>query len=87
MLTNVIVLEERIVADTLLKAMWIWIGVLLFVMTQVIHNFDFIESLRNSVITLLTIGVIWIMLTILSALSYNVYNFIYELSKEVGQYG
>lgn len=86
-LTNITVLEERIVADALLTVMWIWIAALMFVMTQVIHNFDFIEALRNSAVTLLTIGVIWIMLTILSALGYNVYNFVYELSREVSQYG
>ncbi|OUS78613.1 hypothetical protein B1748_00620 [Paenibacillus sp. MY03] len=86
-LTNVIVLEERVVADSLLTVMWMWIAMLMLVMTQVIHNFDFMEAIRNSAVTLLTIGVIWIMLTILTALGYNVYNFVYEFSREVIQYG
>ncbi|GGD57274.1 YIP1 family protein [Paenibacillus nasutitermitis] len=85
-LTNIVVLEERIIVDGLLQVMWLWVALLLFVMTQVIHNFDFMEAFKNSLITLFTIVVIWVLLIILGALSYNVYNFIYELTREVGQY-
>jgi len=85
-LSNVVVLEERIIVDGLLQIMWLWVALLLFVMTQVIHNFDFMEAFKNSLITLFTIVVIWVLLIILGALSFNVYNFIYELTREVGQY-
>ncbi|MFC4600052.1 YIP1 family protein [Cohnella hongkongensis] len=82
-LTNFVVLEEWIVIDLLRQAMWIWILVLFFVMTQVIHNFDFTEAVRNAVITLLTIGVIWVFAMIVSGLVYNFYDFLTQVYREV----
>ncbi|OXS58081.1 hypothetical protein B1A99_15765 [Cohnella sp. CIP 111063] len=82
-LTNFVVLEEWIIIDLFRQAMWIWIIVLFLVMTQVIHNFDFTEAIKNAVITLLTIGVIWVFATIISGLVYNFYDFIAQIYREV----
>ena len=82
LLSNILTLEERIIIDALQGLMLIWQVVMLIVMTQVIHNFDFTETLKNTVITTFTIGVIWIFLFIISGLSYNLYDFFYQLYKE-----
>jgi len=82
-LTRFVVLEEWIVIDLIYRVMWIWILFLFFVMTQVIHNFDFTEAIKNAAITLLTIGVIWVFLMIIFGLSYNVYDFFAQTYREV----
>ncbi len=82
-LTNFVVLEEWIVIDLIHRCMWIWIIVLFFVMTQVIHNFDFTEAIKNAVITMFTIGVIWVFVMIISGLAYNFYDFITQIYREV----
>lgn len=81
-LSNVITYEERVIVDSLNGIMYIWLGVMLIVMTQVIHNFDFMETIKNMAITLFTIGTIWIFILIISGLTYNLYDFFYQLYKE-----
>ncbi len=82
-LTNLVVLEEWIVIDLIRQAMWVWIVVLFFVMTQVIHNFDFTEAFKNASVTLFTIGIIWVFAMIVSGLVYNFYDFIEQIYREV----
>lgn len=82
-LTNFVVQEEWIIIDLAHQIMWIWIIVLFFVMTQVIHNFDFTEAIKNAVITLLTIGVIWVFVMIIGGLAYNFYDFVKQIYREV----
>ncbi|BBI31604.1 YIP1 family protein [Cohnella abietis] len=86
-LTNFVVLEEWIIIDLINQSMWVWIIVLFFVMTQVIHNFEFTEAIKNAVITLFTIGVIWLFFTIVSGLVYNFYDFIIQIYREVTFHG
>ncbi|WP_409345461.1 YIP1 family protein [Paenibacillus sp. MBLB4367] len=85
-LSNVVVLEEKVLVTSLEQIMVIWLGVLFFVMTQVIHNFEFIETLKNSLITVFTVLMIWFFLFVASGLTYNVYDFLYQLQREVTQY-
>ncbi|WP_274362114.1 YIP1 family protein [Paenibacillus thermotolerans] len=82
-ISNIIVFEEWIVYDLLTQIMWFWILLLFFVMTQVTHNFDFLETVKNIAITVFTIGVIWIFLTIIIALTVNLYDFIQQIYREV----
>ncbi|MBP1988448.1 YIP1 family protein [Paenibacillus eucommiae] len=87
LLSNLVVLEERIIVDALIQVMWIWIAVQFFIMTQVIHNFDFLEAVKITAITLFTIVVIWIFIVILSGLSYNLFDFVKQIYREVTFYG
>ncbi|MBP1990960.1 YIP1 family protein [Paenibacillus eucommiae] len=86
LLSNIVVLEERIVVDSIVQIMWIWIVVQFFIMTQVIHNFDFFEAVKNAAVTLFTIGVIWIFIVIMSGLSYNLFDFVKQIYREVTLY-
>ncbi len=85
-LSNVVVLEEEVLVTSLEQLMYIWLGVLFFVMTQVIHNFEFVETFKNSLITVVTVLIIWFFVFVASGLTYNVYDFLYQLQREVTQY-
>lgn len=87
LLSNVVVLEEKIIVTAIDQMMWFWLAALLFVMTQVIHNFDFMETVKNIAITLFTIVVLWIFLLIMAGLCFNLFNFFYEVYKEVSMNG
>ncbi|CAM4213847.1 streptogramin lyase [Paenibacillus endophyticus] len=86
-LSNLVTLDERVIVDSLNTVMFLWMGVMLIVMTQVIHNFDFLETLKNIAITVFTIGTIWLFAFLVFGLSYNLYDFFYQLYKEVTFYG
>ncbi|MBM7564238.1 YIP1 family protein [Paenibacillus sacheonensis] len=86
-LSNVLVLEESILVSSISSIMWLWVILLFFVSSQVIHNFEFIENFKNSAITLCTIGVIWLFVVISAGLTYNLSDFIYQLYKEVAFLG
>ncbi|MFK7692098.1 YIP1 family protein [Paenibacillus sp. HJGM_3] len=83
LLSNVLVLEEGILVQTLTWAMWLWMFTLFFVKTQVIHNFDFTENVKIILIALFTIAVLWIFIVVTFGLSYNLYDFFYQLYREV----
>ncbi|WP_042163056.1 YIP1 family protein [Paenibacillus gorillae] len=83
LLSNIVTLDERVIVDSLNAIMFIWMGVMLIVMTQVIHNFDFMESIKNIAITVFTIGTIWLFAFIVFGLTFNLYDFFYQLYKEV----
>ncbi|MCC3374006.1 YIP1 family protein [Cohnella sp. REN36] len=85
-LSHIVTLEERVLVDSLSSLMYLWLAAMFLVMTQVIHNFDFLETIKNSAITLFTIGIIWLFGFIVFGLSYNLYDFFYQLYKEVSFY-
>lgn len=85
-LSNIVTLDERVIVDALNAIMYIWMAVMMLVMTQVIHNFDFLETIKNIAITIFTIGLIWLFAFIVFGLSYNLYDFFYQLYKEVTLY-
>lgn len=86
-LTNIAVLEERVLVDVIQQVMVLWLLAMFFVSTQVIHNFDFLETLGNGLISVLVIVLIWFLAFILSGLSFNLYDFGYQLYREVMSYG
>ncbi|MFD0671242.1 YIP1 family protein [Cohnella sp. GCM10027633] len=85
-LSNVLSLDESVLITSLTSVMYIWMAVMFFVMTQVIHNFEFVETIKNSAITVFTIATIWLFGFIIFGLSYNLYDFFYQLYKEVSTY-
>jgi hypothetical protein len=83
LLSNIVSLDERVIIDSLGTIMYLWLFAMFIVMTQVIHNFDFLETLKNIAITVFAIGTIWLFAFIVFGLSYNLYDFFYQLYKEV----
>ncbi|BBH22161.1 hypothetical protein Back11_35060 [Paenibacillus baekrokdamisoli] len=82
-LSNIVVLEEMIIVNVVSKVMLLWTVAHFFVMTQVIHNFEFLETLKNTVITTFTICIIWFFVIVISGMTYNLYDFVFQLYKEV----
>ncbi|WP_167746985.1 YIP1 family protein [Cohnella luojiensis] len=85
-LSNVLTLDEAVLIRSLTSVMYLWMAAMFIVMTQVIHNFDFVESLKNIAITVFAIATIWLFGFIVFGLSYNLYDFVYQLYKEVNFY-
>jgi sugar lactone lactonase YvrE len=83
LVSNVLVAEEWVIIDLLEQTMWIWTAVLFFALTQVTHNFEFVETAKNIGITLFTICVIWIFAVIMIALTANLADFIRQIYREV----
>ncbi|MFD0670693.1 YIP1 family protein [Cohnella sp. GCM10027633] len=86
-LSRMLVLEEGILVSSLQSVMWLWIGALFVVSSQVIHNFEFIENVKNSAITVLTIGILFLFATVTTGLTYNLSDFIYQVYKEATVFG
>ncbi|MCM3749053.1 hypothetical protein M3223_16985 [Paenibacillus pasadenensis] len=82
-LSNILVLEEKVLISSLSIVMWLWIITLFIVKAQVTHNFEFIENIRNSITTAITIGIIWIFIAVSAGLTFNLWDFGYQLYKEV----
>jgi DNA-binding beta-propeller fold protein YncE/uncharacterized membrane protein (GlpM family) len=85
-LSNVLSLEEAVILNALNMGMTLWLLVMFMVMTQVIHNYDFVETIKNALISVCAILTIWMFGFIIFGLSYNLYDFFYELYKEVNIY-
>ncbi|MWV42113.1 hypothetical protein GRF59_00585 [Paenibacillus sp. HJL G12] len=83
LLSNIASLDEAVIIHALNVVMTVWLLAMFIVMTQVIHNFEFLETLKNSAISVFTILTIWLFGFIVFGLSYNLYDFFYELYKEV----
>ncbi|GBF71797.1 hypothetical protein PA598K_00009 [Paenibacillus sp. 598K] len=82
-LSNLVVLEESIVYTALFQIMLIVVAAHFFIMLQVIHNFDFIEALKNAALSLFTVFLLWFFLTIVGGLTFNLYDFFYQIYREV----
>lgn len=86
LLSNVLVLEEGVLYHSIVRITLIWMAAMFFVMTQVVNNFDFLETVKNSLITLFALSILWFFLFIVSGLSYNLYDFFYQVYREVTSY-
>ncbi len=86
-LSRLLVLEEGILVSSLATLTWLWSGALLLVSSQVVHNFEFVENVKISAITVVAIGILFLFAAVTSGLTYNVSDFIYQLYKEATVFG
>lgn len=87
LISHALVLEERILYDAGMQIATIWVIVMFFVMTQVIHNFEFMETAKNAIISIITIVLIWIFVVIMAGLGFNLFDFFGQVIREVKPYG
>lgn len=85
-ISNIVVLEESILVTATTLIMFLWMIAQFFVMTQVIHSFDFLEAIKNMLITVFAILMFWFFGLLVSGLTYNLSDFFYQLYKEVFYY-
>jgi hypothetical protein len=67
--------------------MWVWVGIMLFLMVQEIHNYSFGETVRNILITIFTMGLFVLTGYILYILFSQLFDFITAIIQEVGLRG
>ncbi|MBD2862056.1 Yip1 family protein [Paenibacillus oceani] len=86
-LSNILTLNERVVYDFGNVAMVCWTLFLFFVMAKEIHNYDIGETVLNVVLSVLFMIAIWILLFILAGLTFQLYDFVSQIVKEVSYRG
>ncbi|WP_409343243.1 Yip1 family protein [Paenibacillus sp. MBLB4367] len=86
-LSNVLTLNERVVYDFGNTVMIGWTLILFFIMAKEIHNYEIGETALNVVLSVLFIFAIWILLFILAGLTFQLYDFLVQVVREVSYRG
>jgi tetratricopeptide (TPR) repeat protein len=87
LISNVLSLNEVFIYNFSLNIMWVWVGIMLFLMVQEIHNYSFGETVRNILITIFTMGLFVLTGYILYILFSQLFDFITAIIQEVGLRG
>lgn len=83
LISNVLTLNEQFLYSFPLTLMWVWIGIMLFIMVMEIHNYSFGETVRNILVTLFTMALIVLTGYILYVLFNQLYEFIMAIAQEL----
>lgn len=83
LLTNVLTLNEIFLYTFSLDLMWVWMGIMLFIMVQEIHNYSFAETVRNVLLTLFAMVLFVLTGYILSVLFTQLFDFIAAVAQEL----
>jgi hypothetical protein len=83
LISNVLTLNEIFLYSFSLNLMWVWIGIMLFIMVKEIHNYSFSETVRNVLITLFTMALFVLTGYILYVLFNQLFDFISAILQEV----
>lgn len=87
LISNVLTLNEIFIYDFSVNLVWVWCGIMLFLMVKEIHNYSFSETVRNIVLTIFTMGLFVLTGYILYVLFNQLYDFISAVLQEVGLRG
>jgi tetratricopeptide (TPR) repeat protein len=83
LISNVLTLNEIFLHDFTLNLMWVWVGIMLFIMVKEIHNYSFSETVRNVLLTLFTMALFVLTGYILYVLFTQLFDFISAILQEV----
>ena len=83
LISNVLTLNEIFLHDFTLNLMWVWVGIMLFIMVKEIHNYSFSETVRNVLLTLFTMGLFVLTGYILYVLFTQLFDFVSAILQEV----
>lgn len=83
LISNVLTLNEQFLYSLPLTLMWVWIGIMLFIMVMEIHNYSFGETVRNILVTLFTMALIVLTGYILYVLFNQLYEFVMAIVQEL----
>ena len=83
LISNVLTLNEIFLHSFALNLMWFWMGIMLFIMVQEIHNYSFSETVRNVLITLFTMALFVLTGYILYVLFNQLFDFISAIAQEL----
>lgn len=83
LISNVLTLNEIFIYTFSSNLMWVWIGIMLFIMVKEIHNYSFSETVRNVLLTLFTMALFVLTGYILYVLFNQLFDFISAIAQEV----
>lgn len=85
--SNLLSLNETFLYTFSMNLMWVWVGIMLVMMVQEIHNYSFSETIRNILLTIFTMGLFLLTGYILYVLFSQLFDFISALIQEIGLRG
>ncbi|MGH2541505.1 MAG: YIP1 family protein, partial [Ardenticatenaceae bacterium] len=83
LLSNVLTQNEVFLYSLPLGLMWLWIGIMLFIMVKEIHNYSFSETVKNILVTLFTMALFVLTGYILYVLFNQLWEFITAVAQEL----
>ncbi|MBK8986581.1 MAG: YIP1 family protein [Chloroflexi bacterium] len=83
LLTNILTLNEIFLYTFSLNLMWLWVGIMLFIMVKEVHNYTFSETVRNVLLTLFTMALFVLTGYILSVLFTQLFDFVTAVAQEL----
>ena len=83
LLSNVLTENEVFLYSFPLSLMWLWIGIMLFIMVREIHNFSFSETVKNVLVTLFMMALFVVTGYILYVLFNQLFEFIMAIAQEL----
>ena len=83
LLSNLLTLNEVFLHTFSLNLMYVWMGIMLFIMVKEVHNYTFSETVRNVLITLFTMGLFVLTGYILYVLFTQLFDFVSAIAQEV----
>ncbi|HNB52740.1 MAG TPA: YIP1 family protein [Anaerolineales bacterium] len=83
LISNVLTLNEVFIYTFSLQLMWVWVGIMLFIMVKEVHNYSFWETVRNVIITLFTAGLFVLTGYILYVLFTQLFDFVSAIFQEL----
>ena len=83
LITNILTLNEIFLYSFSLNRVWLWLGIMLFVMVKEIHNYSFSETVRNVLMTLFTMALFVLTGYILYVLFNQLFDFISAIAQEL----
>ena len=83
LLTRVLSLNEAFIYSLGQNLIYVWVGLMLFIMVKEIHNYSFGETLKNVLLTIFTMGLFLLTGYILYVLFNQLFDFISAIFQEV----
>lgn len=86
-LTNVLTLNEKVLVDTGETVILVWTVVLIYIQVKEVHNYELFETGWNIIVSVLFMVGIWVLIFIFAGLSFQVYDFVVQIVREVSYRG
>jgi len=83
LISNILTWNEQFVYAFSLDIMWVWVGIMLFIMVKEVHNYSVSETIRNILVTLFTMALFVLTGYILYVLFTQLFDFISAILQEV----
>lgn len=83
LMTNVLTLQEAVFYTAAMRISWMWVLVLMFVGTMMVHNYNLKESLRMNAVSLFSLACISLFGLALGGLIFSAIDFFLQLGQEL----